>query len=80
MNFELNCRIHDLQFGLHQYKEEVLSANPVVGVSIEMFETLETLEDYILNKLSAGESGMSIEEKIVEKSRFLCENACKSSL
>ncbi len=66
--FQLH-RIHDLQFGLHQYKEEVLAENPIVTVCIEMFETLETVEDYILNKLNSGDSAMNIEEKIFEKSK-----------
>ena len=61
-------RSQEFQFGVHQYKEELLANNPVVTVSIEMFETLETIEDYILNKLNAGDSSMHIEEKIVERS------------
>ena len=53
---------------LYTYKEEILGEIPSLALSIEMFGTLELVEDYLLNKLNSFDDVHSLEDRMLQKS------------
>ena len=54
---------------LYHYKEDILEEIPMLSLSLEIFGTLEAVEDYLLNKLNSKDDIYATSQKIMQRSK-----------